>query len=64
MKCNSCEKKLKLTEEIVGKCKCNNIFCSKHREEHNCSFDYKKENAENLTKTVLIKIPENKMQKI
>ncbi len=34
-----CNKKLKL---IQFKCKCNKVFCMKHKmpEIHNCSFDY------------------------
>ncbi len=36
----NCNKKLKL---IHFKCKCNMIFCMKHKmpEIHNCSFDYR-----------------------
>lgn len=48
-RCQVCRKKLGLSG---FKCKCSdtNFFCSKHRyaEEHNCSFDYKKENKDLL----------------
>jgi len=38
----SCKKKIKLTEEVMGKCRCNNIYCTRHRipESHDCSFNY------------------------
>lgn len=37
-----CKKKIKLTEQIMGKCRCNNIYCIQHRipESHDCSFNY------------------------
>ena len=48
-RCNhkDCNKKLKLTDI---KCKCDLIFCSKHRmpENHNCSFNFKNEQLNNL----------------
>ena len=42
-RCFKCNKKLKMAEELVGKCKCNNTFCSKHRisSQHSCTFDFK-----------------------
>ncbi len=40
---DACKKKLRLSEEIL--CKCDNYYCVKQRyaNEHNCSYDYKKE---------------------
>lgn len=40
-KCHECNKKLNITNEYM--CKCNNIFCSKHRfaDTHKCNFDHK-----------------------
>ena len=37
-----CKKKIKLAEQIMGKCRCNNIYCLLHRmpESHDCSFNY------------------------
>ena len=37
-----CKKKINLTEQIMGKCRCNNIYCIQHRnpESHDCSFNY------------------------
>lgn len=39
-RCAQCQKKLGLSN---FKCKCEFVFCSKHRlpEEHNCTFDHK-----------------------
>ena len=50
IKCNCCNKKLKLT---AIKCKCDKYFCKLHLAEknHNCSFDYKGYNQNLLEKT-------------
>ena len=47
LKCFLCKKKLTLT---AIKCKCEEYFCNKHRypEEHQCTFNYKKESKEKL----------------
>ena len=39
-RCAQCQKKLSLSN---FKCKCEFVFCSRHRlpEEHNCTFDHK-----------------------
>ena len=44
MKCHFCKKKLNIIEKTII-CNCNNRFCSKHRlaENHNCTYDYKKD---------------------
>ena len=49
--CLSCNAKIKLVESIANKCKCSNIFCNLHKspENHNCSFDYKSNNKNELT---------------
>jgi len=41
MKCASCKKKLKLTEQIT-KCRCGCSYCAEHffYENHKCTFDY------------------------
>lgn len=61
---NSCNRKLSLTEKEI-KCKCGNIFCSKHRHTayHDCKFDFKKNNKELLAKN-LDKIIGEKINKI
>ena len=50
-KCQVCKKK----QLIMIECKCGMSLCLKHKfpEDHNCKFDYKKENKENLTKQLV-----------
>lgn len=40
--CRICNKPLKLLEETMGLCRCNEFFCPKHRHitEHSCKWDY------------------------
>ena len=59
-RCLNCNKKIQL---IPFECKCGNIYCSKHRFDHNCSFDYKKYNQEKL-KNKLVRIESQKIEKI
>lgn len=46
-----CKKKLKLHEKEC-KCKCNIVYCRNHvyEDKHHCTYDYKKDHKENLTK--------------
>jgi len=50
--CFICNKKIKLVNLHHSICKCNHNFCKLHlpNNQHNCSFDYKKENTINLEK--------------
>ena len=43
-----CKKKIKLSEQISNKCKCNFIFCKKHRlpVNHECKHNFKIEGIE------------------
>ena len=36
--CFFCNKRIMLVDEIIGKCKCNHVFCKKHRlpAQHQC----------------------------
>jgi hypothetical protein len=45
-KCFSCQKKLSLVDQTIGKCKCGDVFCRTHAlpSKHICSFDHLKEN--------------------
>lgn len=36
-------KKVYLLDMIICKCRCGNLFCYKHRINHNCSYDYAKD---------------------
>lgn len=46
-----CRKKLKLTD---FECRCGNIYCQLHRQinDHQCNFDYKTFDRNNLEKTI------------
>ena len=50
----TCNKKLSLVEQTIGKCNCNHkvFFCSTHRypDKHECTFDHKKEIQNRLAK--------------
>mgnify|MGYP003705990237 CR=1 FL=1 len=48
-RCMVCNKKLHL---FKIKCKCEKYFCSEHRysDKHDCTYNYKEENKELLTK--------------
>ena len=60
---DNCNRKIKLTD---FPCKCNNIYCIKHRlpEEHQCTFNFKQiyDDCEKLVKELKI-VPE-KINKI
>ncbi len=55
-----CNKKINLTQQIIGKCRCNNIYCTTHRlpEAHDCSYNYfiEKEKFINDNKCVACKL--------
>lgn len=61
-KCWKCSKKIGLSAIM---CRCNYTFCNIHRypEEHQCSFDYRKFDAQILSKQ-LVKINIPKFTKI
>ena len=49
-RCKEC--KVRLNPFTEFKCKCENVFCSKHRLaiNHNCTYDHKKEYRTKLQK--------------
>ena len=57
---NNCKYKLKLTD---FSCKCEKKFCSKHRyaEDHNCRYNYQKNNNIMLN-TNLVKVVADKLE--
>lgn len=63
IRCNFC--KHKLQEFYSFDCKCGHIFCTTHRlpSEHNCTFDYYKEQKQQLRQKNK-KISIEKIQKI
>lgn len=66
-KCNVCNMKLTITEELISKCSCNNIHCKLHRlpEEHKCSniLNIIQKDKNNLSK-LLVKVEGEKLIKI
>ena len=40
--CFLCNTRVMLSDEIMGKCKCNHVFCKKHRlpAQHNCVYTF------------------------
>jgi hypothetical protein len=50
-RCFVCRKKLGL---LFFTCKCdeNKMYCSNHRLDHNCNFDYKKMEKDKLEKNI------------
>ena len=44
--CSLCNKKMKSLLPIP--CKCNKIFCNLHKIDHNCKYDYIKEQQEKI----------------
>ena len=63
--CFMCQKKLKLVEITTNKCKCGYTFCKKHKEtiQHNCGYNYFRENS-NILKNELIPIIVNKVERL
>ena len=60
MNCGKCNKELMIHYE----CKCNKVFCRKHKfpEDHNCKYNFKKDFEEKL-KINNPKIINNKFEK-
>lgn len=60
--CVICKKRLNLTASVTGKCKCNGVFCSAHRqfEDHSCTFkdQARVDGIEKLRKTLVSAAPE------
>ena len=46
-RCNICNKKAGLVP-FTCKCDKDKVFCSKHRHDHQCTFDYRKEFQERI----------------
>tara|TARA_B110000285_G_C14536082_1_gene342876 strand:- start:3 stop:305 length:303 start_codon:yes stop_codon:yes gene_type:complete len=63
-KCEACRKRLSLCEQQL-KCKCCNLYCTLHRHDHNCTYNYKEAHASFLKKTLEeCKIVNYKMDKL
>ena len=57
IRCVTCKKSLGYNGH---KCKCDNMYCDKHRmpEKHDCSFDHKIENKTRLIKENPVIVPD------
>jgi hypothetical protein len=62
-KCDTCNKKIKLIEEITSKCKCGKINCGIHKLDHNCNYDYKNDHQKQI-ESIMIPTIGLKMEKI
>ena len=42
-RCHECNRKLDALSLYIGNCRCNGVYCSKHKTpyDHNCPYDYK-----------------------
>ena len=60
-KCFHCNCKISQLDILTNTCRCNHNFCSKHRVNHDCQFDYKQHYRENNT---LVKIKNERVHKI
>ena len=61
-KCKLCKKKIKSV--LPNSCKCGNYYCGIHKSEHNCEYDYMKDNQEKLKISNPKLIPEKINNKI
>lgn len=59
MRCSICNRKIKKMYKTTCECRCGKHFCSIHKFDHKCSFDYKTFNK-NTLENKLVKIENNK----
>jgi hypothetical protein len=62
-KCTTCNKKIKLVEEITSKCRCGKISCGTHKMDHNCDYDYKSD-FQKQNENILVSVVASKVDKI
>lgn len=60
IRCEICQKKIAEIFIEIYTCKCEKIFCRKHKLDHNCDYNHKKNNINFLNKK-LIKITTKKL---
>ena len=61
--CQICNKKINSIYLSIYTCKCSNIYCSGHIQNHKCTYDYKSDNI-TILKKQLIKVDSNKFERI
>lgn len=47
-KCSICDKKIPPLMVDVYTCKCGNIYCPRHKLNHDCSWDFLQENQKRI----------------
>lgn len=54
--CCFCKRSLTLVEASTGKCKCDNVFCKKHKlpEDHECSYNFHENFKKELKETMQV----------
>ena len=61
LRCFECKKPILEIFAVIGKCRCGNIYCSKHIQDHNCHFNY---NDLHQQRTKIVKVEGIKVDKI
>jgi hypothetical protein len=61
--CQICNKKINSIYLDLYTCKCSNIYCSGHIQDHKCNYDYKSQYMK-ILKDQLVKIDSNKFERI
>lgn len=63
-RCCVCKRKIRLNQSVIS-CKCDKILCNKHRfpDQHECTYNFKKENKKLLART-LVQVECEKVLKI
>jgi late competence protein required for DNA uptake (superfamily II DNA/RNA helicase) len=62
IKCKKCNKKLHLLLVDMYTCKCNQLYCSNHLLDHDCTFNYINANKSKLY-NLLVKVNKQKITK-
>ena len=52
-----CKRKILLVVKEMSRCRCGKLYCQEHRLNHNCTFDYKGNHRETLSKELTKVIP-------
>lgn len=54
--CHQCKRKLNIVEVSTCKCKCNNLYCTKHRlpENHECTYKHHENFKKELQETLIV----------
>lgn len=55
--CVKCNKKISSLMVSVYTCKCKNLYCSKHKHNHDCSYDYYEKFCKEAEKTLQSIVP-------